>query len=362
MTLTVQVLGAGIIGLSIADELARRGHRVEVCDPAPEQAVSYVAAGMLSPASETWHGEEELLSLGRRSLDLWPGYADRLGVALHRGGTLLVAVDAGDRDELERHRALLDVEALDRRRLRDLEPGLGPGVGTGLRIPWEQSVDPRAVLHALHARVPVSQVPAARADVTVVATGARLPEGLGPVARYVRGVRGEIVRVRTDDPPRHTLRGWVRGEPVYLVPRADGTGDVLVGATSEEHEGPPKVTVEGVHRLLSAAAELYPSLRRAELVEARAGDRPSTPDHLPLVGPLGPSADTAGTAGSLGDRAGAGDVVVAAGHFRHGVLLAPLTAALVADHLETGRVEPSLDPRRFVDAPEGRVPVTEGAG
>jgi glycine oxidase len=112
------------------------------------------------------------------------------------------------------------------------------------------------------------------------------------------------------------------------VPRAGG--EVVVGATQEEHDAPPVVTAGGVARLLDAARRLLPGLDRAELREATARDRPGTPDNLPLVGP----------------GAGPGEVL-AAGHFRHGVLLAPLTARLVADHLESGYVEPSLDPRRF---------------
>jgi glycine oxidase len=160
--------------------------------------------------------------------------------------------------------------------------------------------------------------------VTVLATGATLPP---PYSHLVRGVRGEILRLRSDDPPRHVVRGWVAGEPVYLVPRPDG--EVVVGATSEEHDAPPVVTAGGVVRLLAAAWALWPQLDRAELVEAVARDRPGTADNLPLVGSV------------------ADGVVLAAGHFRHGVLLAPLTARLVADHLETGAVDPALDPRRF---------------
>jgi glycine oxidase len=115
---------------------------------------------------------------------------------------------------------------------------------------------------------------------------------------------------------------------VHLVPRA--SGEVVIGATSEEHDGDPVVTLGGVARLLHAARELVPALDRAEFIEAIARDRPGTPDNLPLVGP-----------------SGVDGVVLAAGHYRHGVLLAPLTARLLADHLETGHVQPALDPRRF---------------
>ncbi|GAB2876017.1 FAD-dependent oxidoreductase [Nocardioides pacificus] len=326
----VQVLGAGIIGLACADELVRRGHRVTVVDPAPGRGASHAAAGMLTPAAEAWWGEEGVLDVGRRGLALWPEYAARLGVELTRTGTLLAGCDAGDLQQVDRQGELLArhgiaVHRLGRREARRLEPGLGPRVGGGLLLPEDPSVDPRAVVAALLARVPVQTGPPHEgAEVTVLATGSSLP---APFAHLVRGVRGEIVRVRSDDPPTCTVRGWVHGEPVYAVPRR--TGEVVVGATSEEHDAPPVPTLGGVARLLEAARTLLPGLERAELVEAIARDRPGTADNLPLVGP----SDVAG-------------VVLAAGHFRHGVLLAPLTARLVADHLETGAVEPLTDPRR----------------
>ncbi|HJQ03805.1 MAG TPA: FAD-dependent oxidoreductase [Nocardioides sp.] len=315
----VRVLGAGIIGLACAEELIRRGHAVDVVDPAPGSGASYAAAGMLSPAGELWHGETELFGLGRASLELWPAWAARLGVPLHATGTVLAAADAGDLQEIDRQVGLLAAaglatEALSRRELLAREPGLGRVVG-GAYLPDDHSVDPRRVVAALLERVPVGGSGGA-AEVTVVATGARLP---APFTDLVRPVRGEILRVRVADPaqrPAHTVRGLVHGRPVYVVPRA-GSDEVVIGATSEEHDGPPVVTVEGVHVLLDAARELLPGLDRAEFVEAVARDRPATADHLPLVGP-----------------AGEDGVLLAAGHGRNGVLLAPLTAQRIADHVD----------------------------
>jgi glycine oxidase len=339
----VRILGAGIIGLACADELVRRGHSVSLVDPSPGQGASHAAAGMLSPASELWHGETEVFDLGRRSLALWPAFAARLGVHLEERGTLLAAVDAGDLQEVDRRLKLLTdlgvaAQPLTGPELLGLEPGLGV-VSGGALLPDDQSVDPRAVtatlLRKFDGLVEVSAVEVATNpsdfagfDATVIATGARLPE---PFAHLVRPVRGEIIRVRSDDPPARTVRGWVRGEEVYAVPRQgrDGPAEVVIGATSEEHDAPPIATVGGVSRLLDAVRELLPALERAEQVEAIARDRPATADHLPLIGPT----EVDG-------------VVLAAGHYRHGVLLAPLTAQLVADHLETGLVEPAVDPRR----------------
>jgi len=333
----VRILGAGIIGLSCADALLRRGHDVTVLDPAPGRGASYAAAGMLGPAAEAWYGEPALLALGARSLAAWPEYAARLGVPMEARGTLLVGRDHGDLQQVERQASLLEshgvsAELLDSRAVVGLEPLVSPRVVGGVLLTDERSVDPRSVVAALLSslgdRVACASGSAPRDpsyDVTVVATGARLPE---PWAWLTRGVRGEVVRVRTDDLPAYTVRGWVRGEPVYVVPRS--SGEVVIGATSEEHDGEPVVSVEGVARLLEAARELVPSLGRATFAEAIARNRPGTPDNLPLVGPTSVEG-----------------VVLAAGHHRNGVLLAPLTGDLVADYLDAGHVEPVLDPRRF---------------
>lgn len=327
----VRVLGAGIVGLSCAWELQRRGHAVSVVDPAPGSGASYAAAGMLCPSGEFWHGEESLFRLGRSSAALWPSFAAALGVPLHRTGTLLAAADRADLQEVDRQVSLLaaagvSVALASSRDLLALEPGLGRVVG-GAHLPDEHSVDPRAVVSALLARVSVSPCAVGDCDVTVVATGARLP---APFAGLVRPVRGEIVRVRTSDGPRHVVRGLVRGEAVYALPRADSS-EVVIGATSEEHDGPPVPTVEGVHRLLDAARALLPALDRAEFVEVVARDRPGTADNLPLIGP-----------------SGVDGVLLAAGHYRHGVLLAPLTAQLIADCVESCVVDAAVDPRRLV--------------
>lgn len=329
----VRVLGAGIVGLSVADELIRRGHDVTVVDPDPGNGASHAAAGMLSPAGEFWHGEEELFRLGRESVSMWPDFAARLGVHVHERGTLLVGADAGDARVIDRQVELLNAhgiaaEPLTRAELLAREPGLGRIAG-GALLTDDHSVNPREVVAALLARIPVVSSAVGEADVRVIATGARLPE---PFTDLVRPVRGEILRVRTTEPMEGVVRGLAHGRPVYLVPRrpVDGVAEVVIGATAEEHDAPPVPTVEGVFSLLEAARELVPSIDRATFVEAIARDRPGTPDNLPLIGP-----------------SGVDGVVLAAGHFRHGVMLAPLTARLIADHLESGTVDAAVDPGRF---------------
>jgi glycine oxidase len=328
----VHVLGAGIVGLACADELVTRGHDVAVVDPAPGSGASAVAAGMLSPGGEAWYGEPDVHRLGVASARLWPAYAARLGVPLHDRGTLVVGHDAADRHDVERQAAVLatlgvDVDVLTSVQVRRLEPALGRVAG-GLAL-RDRAVDPRAAVAALLRRLGErvrARPPLAGADAVVVATGSRLP---APWTTLVRGVRGEVVRLRTDDPPRHVVRGWVGGEPVYVVPRP--SGEVVVGATVEEHDAEPVPTAGGVLRLLRAARVLLPSLDRAELLACEARDRPATADHLPLVGP------------TRDHR-----TFLAAGHFRHGVLLAPLTARLLADAVEGADPDPAVDPRRLV--------------
>jgi glycine oxidase len=331
----ILVRGAGIMGLSCADELIRRGHDVAVVDPAPGSGASHAAAGMLSPSTEVWWDEAELLDLGIRSLGLWPAFAARLGVSVQTSGTVLTARDHGDLQQVERQLALLAarghaVDLLGPREVTALEPALTHRVAGGAFLPDDHSVDPCAVVAALLDRIPVVTEIDGDADLTVLATGARLPE---PYSHLVRGVRGEIVRAQlATGAPTRTIRGWVRGEPVYVVSRP--SGEVVIGATSEEHSEAPVVTVGGVGRLLEAARELVPALDRAQFVEAIARDRPASPDHLPLIGPANDS----------------GTVVLAAGLYRHGVLLAPLAAELVADFIETGATDPTVDPRRIQTA------------
>lgn len=329
----VVVVGGGIIGLSCADELLRAGHDVLVCDPAPGRGATHAAAGMLAPAGEAWFGEEDLLRLGLDSLARWPGFAASLAqrseVALDlRGtGTLLVGMDRDDVADTRRACALLagcgvPVEALDRGELRRREPSVSSRVTGGAWLPGDRHVDPRqvatALLTVLRDRVVRQQaapVPGGvaladgrtlRADVVVLATGAT---GLA----HVRPVRGEVVRVRAVDPPAHVLRARVHGRQVYVVPRS--RGEVVVGATEEEHPGHAAPTLGGVARLLDAARQLVPGLDRAELVDVVARDRPGTPDNGPVLGVLaGPGPETR---------------IVAGGHYRGGVLLAPVTAAVV---------------------------------
>jgi glycine oxidase len=171
------------------------------------------------------------------------------------------------------------------------------------------------VVAALRARVPVE--PVAVTDLSEVDAGTVVvAAGCATAALTglpIRPVKGQILRLRptgaVTSPLRHVVRGYADGRQVYLVPRADG--EVVAGATEEE-AADRRVTAGAVHDLLRAAITLVPELAEYELAEAVAGHRPGTPDNAPVIGRL---------------RDG---VVVASGHHRHGILLAPVTADLVA--------------------------------
>lgn len=379
---SVAVVGAGVIGLSCAWRAARAGLRVTVVDPAPASGASRVAGGMLAPITEAWPGEEPLLDLGCASLDRWPDFAAALAAdaglfaggtpaadagrkaGLRTEGTVVVATNAGDRAELHEVAAFLDrqgraVERLTGRELRRLEPAIGPDVRGGLAVPGDLAVDNRVLLDVLRVaadRAGVQFLTAAAthvepgrvrladgtvtADEVLVAAGAwsaTLHDGL---ADLVRPVKGEILRLRHRPgalpPPSRTVRAVVDGRHVYLVPRDHG--GLVLGATQYEAGFDTSVTVAGVRDLLRDAERVLPGIAEYALEEAAAGLRPGSPDNLPLVGRLEPG------------------VLVATGHGRGGILLAPVTADAVTALL-AGRpvddVAKAADPGRLMGAPCG---------
>ncbi|HKE73923.1 MAG TPA: glycine oxidase ThiO [Acidimicrobiales bacterium] len=376
----VAVVGGGVIGLSSAWRLAQRGASVAVVDPDPGGGASGVAAGMLAPVTEARLGEEDQLRLNQASWARWPDFAAEVVAAAGRpvgyreDGTLVVALDADDRAALDeiaaRHRAMgLAVEVLRGREARAQEPGLAPGVRGGLLAAGERSVDPAALVAALRLAAEAAGVAVVEAAAERIAvgdggarvTGVDLAGGAGTIAAGtvvlaagcasaalpglpeavrppVRPVKGQILTLRPppgDVPVTRTIRGLVRGSTIYLVPRDDGR--VVAGATVEERGWDRRPTAGGAYELLRDALALVPGLDDAELAAVRTGLRPGSPDDLPLVGP-----------------GGIDGLVVATGHFRNGVLLAPVTAEAVAATLAGEPVPPEVvpcDPRRFAGVP-----------
>src|SRR3954468_18848571 len=336
------VVGAGIVGLACAWAAARRGMSVLVVDrEEPGSGASGVAAGMLAPVTEAVFGEEAVLRLNLEAARRWPAYAARLAessgidLSYSESGALMVAADGDDLEELRRIHEFqrshgLEAEWLSGRRCGEREPGLSPRVRGGIAA-RDAAVDPRGVLGALVAACGREDVELRLAEAhsvviqdgttvglhlaagrvvarsVVVAAGA-WSRSLGlPDSPPVRPVKGQIVRLRGAAPSR----GIVRTPRCYVVPRANG--EVVLGATVEDRGFDTRVTADGVYRLLEAAWEVLPDVGELELVETRAGLRPATPDNGPVVG-----------------RGSADGVIWATGHYRSGILQAPITAEAVA--------------------------------
>jgi glycine oxidase len=353
----VAIVGGGIVGLSVAWRAAGLGLSVVVVERDRVGAgASHVAAGMLAPVAEVEFGEHgrRSLELGLRSARLWPAFAaeleeaSALAVGLRQTGTLVVARDEDEARELERQlslRASLGLRAVRLRasEAREREPALAPTVRMALEAPEDHSVDPRLVVAALReacvrAGVEVRELAGeaqvaldaggerasgvelagerVEAETVVVAAGAWSGRmgGLPPGAAVaVRPVKGQIMLLRDPAGPGLLSRA-VRYEGGYLVPRADGR--YVLGATMEERGFDPQPTAGAAYELLRGAHELVPGVSELELIELNVGFRPGTPDNTPIVG-----------------RGAVAGLVWATGHYRNGILLAPLTAELVVGEL-----------------------------
>ena len=358
------VVGAGVVGCAIAYELAARGTAVRLIDPrGTGQGASRASAGMLAPRIEGH--SEALLRLGLGSLELYDSFITRVSadaqrrIEYRRSGTLQVARTDDESRQLEKEaHALVDTGVphsyLDGTALKSLEPALAEDVRSGLLIPEHGYVGVATLVSALTeavgragATLSAAQVVGVSiaaglvrvetseetltSNVVVLAAGSwsgGIPMATAPPAP-VRPVRGQLLQLRFERPP---LSRVVWGADGYLVPWEDGR--LLVGATVEDVGFDEGVTTEGVQRLLEFAQALLPAARSAKCEGARAGLRPATPDELPIIGA---SSTMPG-------------VYYATGHYRNGVLLAPLTAVMVADLILSGHEREGLAlvrPERF---------------
>ena len=345
----VVVVGGGIIGCAAAFELTRRGATVTVVEPrAIGGGASRASAGMLAPFSESRH-DPVMRTLGIRSLALYDDLVlaathDGARVPYSRAGSLDVAFDDDgvtqlrtSADELRREQvpsALLDASAV-----RQSEPSIGPAALAALRIDVHGYVGVSALVDALWRRTEAAGAQRVASEARSIAADAggllRVQTSAGSLdARNVvlaagcwagqidvgtewplpvRPVRGQLLALGWDAPP---LTRTLWGPRCYAVPWSDGT--LLVGATVEEVGFDERATGAAVQDLLAGIGELAPRSRTAMFGGVRVGLRPATPDERPIVG--------------RSDRVSG--LVYATGHYRNGALLAPLTAAAVADMVE----------------------------
>ena len=360
-TADVAIVGGGVIGLALARELSSRGADVLVIERGRTGAeASSAAAGLLSAQSDGVT-PSSFFDLALESRDLYPDWTTALlqETGLDAGWRRTGVLRAGGEQSLARFEwqvaAGLPVERLDARGVASLSGGrAAAGIDRGLFFPADAVVQSRQLVGALRRSLDLRGVAIAEGVAVTrftieggvcrgletsagsVACG-RVVDAAGawanldptlPFAIPVEPVRGQIVELA--GPALPTV---LESDDVYLVPRSDGS--LLVGATVERTGFVKEVTAAGVAGLLAAAFDLAPSLREARLVDAWAGLRPGTPDGLPLLG-----------------QSPVRSLLLAAGHFRNGILLAPLTALLLAD-VVTGagtRNLSAFSPDRFARA------------
>lgn len=349
----VLIVGGGVIGCAIAWRLAQRGAHVRVIErDTPAQAATWAAAGMLSPHAEAGH-DADFAALSHRGLELYPQFVQeleastRVRIEYARDGKLEIAHDEGSAQRLRDRYGNSPVELIDADQARELVPALSEEIRGAALIRNDHRVDNRALGLALwhvaaahgaafelgatavgverqghQLRVLLADGTAAAADQVVIAAGAWSRQIAGiPHTIPVDPVRGQMLALRMVPPPFIPV---LQSAHCYLIPRADGR--ILIGATVENAGFTIQNTVGGLRSLLNAAVQLVPLLEHAPVIESWAGLRPGTPDDLPI---LGPDPELPG-------------LIHATGHYRNGILLAPVTAELIAGFI-AGAPAPELD-------------------
>jgi glycine oxidase len=322
--LSITVAGAGITGLWQALALARRGHRVRLMEQSSTPfaaAASAFAGAMLAPYCEAEAAGPVVRDLGLRSLPIWRAAYS----GLVANGTLVVAA-ARDRADLVRFARLTEgFEKLDAARLDALEPGLEGRFTAGLHYAAEAHMAPSGAMRFL---LDAARTAGAEVSFGTAWSGDSAGEDIvidcrGLAARRelpsLRGVRGERLIVRSREIElRRAIRLLHPRHPLYVVPWADGL--YMVGATVIESEDAGPATVRSALELLGMAYALHPAFGEAEIVDVGAGLRPAFPDNVPKI-------------------VVRGRTIHVNGLYRHGFLLAPALAELVAGYVETGAID-----------------------
>ena len=366
----VVIIGGGVIGLTVARALAQRGVRemLLIERGRPGMEASWAAGGILAPQVEVDH-QDDFFQLACASRDLYPEFAESLkeetgvDVELDTTGTLCPGFTPKDQEELRRRYEWqrgegLEVEWLTGDETRRLEPCVSAEVRCALRFPKDFQIENRRLISALvraneelgiqlvtgssvntlrikHERVCGVETSNGFVDagIVVVAAGAWASSIKSPDANLpaisIEPVRGQMLCFEAQPPiARHVIYSS-RG---YLVPRRDGR--VLAGSTVEHVGFDRSVTDEGVGAIKSMALEIAPEMAALPMIDSWAGFRPRATDDLPV---LGPSKEIAG-------------LLYATGHYRNGILLAPITGKVIADAIVDGIMPASFkafSPDRF---------------
>ncbi len=363
----VAIIGAGAIGLGIGWRLARAGCTVTVYDRGEAgRSASWAAGGMLAAGVETEPGEEALWQLAALSQRLWPDFRYALEtesgqeIGYRDDGTMVLALTRDDLEQLrftyEFQRGLgIELEWLSGAEARRREPYLNTGTAAAYYCRHDHQVDNRALVLALkpaflkaggvlreHCEVAGVELAGGRvagvrvgdavepAEVVVVAAGAwsralgGLPEAVRPP---VRPIRGQLLYLRMN-PSEPLVRHVIWAPKAYLIPRRDGR--LLIGATTEERGFDLKPTAGGVFSLLEGAWRAFPGIEELALDEIVVGFRPGTRDDAPILGPT--SVD---------------GLVMATGHHRNGILLAPVTVEAICRYVLKGQVMAAIEPYRL---------------
>ena len=357
----VLIVGGGVVGLAIGFELVRRDVPVTIFERGEAgRGTSWQAAGMLAPDTEIGFEELELYGLNRESLRRWPAFAEAVesasgqSVDYRDDGTLIVADDPDSTKQIRRlyefqREQGLGVEWLTGDEARDREPFIGPRVSAAIWCASDHQVDNRLLLEALRAafqqeggtlreHTPVARIePDTQEPAVITGKGDRIEGrdvvvaagvwsrdlgGLEP-APPIRPVKGQMLQLQMALP--FDLQHVVRGPDAYLAPKS--TGRLVIGATSEEMGFDTDVTAGGMYDLLEGAWEVVPGIYDLSLDDVWAGLRPASRDHQPLLG-----------------RAESPGIVFATGHYRHGILLSPVTAQEIADLIVTGETSKWIEP------------------